>query len=241
MGAQAEEFLDKETFIKKLKGEGTEKFHMNHPLNRMMFEGKLSKTQLRAWIVNMFYYQLNIPMKDAAIISNCPLPKVRRFWIARILEHDGYGKMEGGITGWLKLGEAAGILREDMVSARFLPGVRFSVDSYVNFARTRNWIEGITASLSDLFYEALAERVKAFEKHYRWVKSEGLGYFRSRLIQTKRDSNIALDLAVRYCNTLDLQNRAIEAVAFKNNILWSISDTIYTAYVVREDRLDASL
>ncbi|MCS4538685.1 MAG: pyrroloquinoline-quinone synthase PqqC [Thaumarchaeota archaeon] len=232
--------LDRETFIQKLRGEGNERFHTKHPFNRMMFEGKLTKTQVRAWIVNMFYYQLNIPMKDAAIISNCPIPEVRRFWISRILEHDGYGKVEGGITGWLKLGEAAGIPKDDMISARFLPGVRFSVDSYVNFARTRHWVESVAASLSDLFYEALAERVKAFEKHYRWVKSEGLGYFRSRLIQTKRDSNIALDIAVRYCDAAELQKRAIDAVSFKNDVLWSISDALYTAYVVNEVPLSAS-
>ena len=232
--------LGRETFIQKLRGEGNQRFHTKHPFNKMMFEGKLTKTQVRAWIVNMFYYQLNIPMKDAAIISNCPIPEVRRFWISRILEHDGYGKVEGGITGWLKLGEAAGIPKDDMISARFLPGVRFSVDSYVNFARTRHWVESAAASLSDLFYEALAERVKAFEKHYRWVKSEGLGYFRSRLIQTKRDSNIALDIAVRYCNTAELQKRAIDAVSFKNDVLWSISDTLHTAYVVNGASLSVS-
>src|SRR3970040_2331953 len=236
----ARNLLDRETFIQKLRGEGNERFHTRHPFNKMMFEGKLTKTQVRAWIVNMFYYQLSIPMKDAAIISNCPVPEVRRFWISRILEHDGYASVEGGITGWLKLGEAAGIPRENMVSARFLPGVRFSVDSYVNFARTRTWVEGMAASLSDLFYEALAERVKAFEKTYRWVKSEGLGYFRSRLIQTKRDSNIALDLVVRYCDAAELQKRAIDAVSFKNDVLWSISDALYTAYVVNEVPLSAS-
>jgi len=232
--------LDKETFIKKLRGEGNERFHMKHPFNKMMFEGRLTKTQVRAWIVNMFYYQLNIPMKDAAIISNCPIPEVRRFWISKILEHDGYEKVEGGITGWLKLGEAAGIPKDDMISARFLPGVRFSVDSYVNFARTRYWVESVAASLSDLFYEALAERLKAFEKHYRWVKSEGLGYFRSRLIQTRRDSNIALDIAVNYCDTADLQKRAIDAVSFKNDVLWSISDALHTAYVIDGASLSAS-
>ena len=241
MDAEELELLDRQRFVKKLRGEGAERFHLKHPLNRLMFEGRMTKTQIRAWIINMFYYQLSIPMKDAAIISNCPVPEVRRFWISRILEHDGYASVEGGITGWLKLGEAAGIPRENMVSARFLPGVRFSVDSYVNFARTRTWVEGMAASLSDLFYEALAERVRAFEKHYRWVKSEGLGYFRSRLIQTKRDSNIALDLVVRYCDAKELQKRAIEAVAFKNDILWSISDAIYTAYVVNQGSLQASL
>ena len=32
----------------------------------MMAEGKLSKEQLQGWVANRFYYQISIPVKDAA-------------------------------------------------------------------------------------------------------------------------------------------------------------------------------
>jgi len=41
----------------------------------MMAEGKLTRAQLQGWVANRFYYQIAIPVKDAAIMSNCPGPR----------------------------------------------------------------------------------------------------------------------------------------------------------------------
>ena len=63
-----------------------------------MNEGQLSPEALRGWVANRFYYQRNIPIKDAAILANCPVREVRRAWIHRILDHDGISVkgLEGG-------------------------------------------------------------------------------------------------------------------------------------------------
>ena len=65
-------------------------YHIHHPFHVMMAEGKLTPTQLRGWVANRFYYQIAIPIKDAAILSNCDDREIRREWIQRILDHDGY-------------------------------------------------------------------------------------------------------------------------------------------------------
>ena len=72
-----------------------------------MNEGRLSRRQIQGWVANRFYYQENIPRKDAAILANCPDREVRRRWIRRIHDHDGTAQGEGGIEAWLRLGEAA--------------------------------------------------------------------------------------------------------------------------------------
>ncbi|MCP2937269.1 hypothetical protein NK983_31710, partial [Salmonella enterica subsp. enterica serovar Typhimurium] len=84
-------------------------------------------------------------VKDAAIMSNTPDREIRRQWIQRILDHDGYEitgpdgsvvRDEGGIEAWIKLGIATGLTREEIVDLRHVvPGVRFAVDAYINFAR----------------------------------------------------------------------------------------------------------
>ena len=87
---------------------------------------------MQGWVYNRFYYQISIPLKDAAIISNCPDREVRREWIKRIIDHDGTQGDEGGIEAWLRLGVAIGLKREEITSLRHvLPGVRFAVDAYV--------------------------------------------------------------------------------------------------------------
>jgi pyrroloquinoline quinone (PQQ) biosynthesis protein C len=67
-----------------------------------------------------------------------------------------------------------------------------------------------------------------------WIDARGLEYFRSRLIQARRDSGEALELTVKYCHTRELQNAALNALRFKCELLWSILDSIYlTTFAAR--------
>ena len=77
-----------ESFVAALRAQ-SRRYHDQHPFHRKMNEGKLSPRQIRGWVANRFYYQENIPRKDAAIIANCPDRDVRRRWVQRILDHDG--------------------------------------------------------------------------------------------------------------------------------------------------------
>ena len=129
------------------KGKG---YHIYHPFHVMMYEGKLSKEQLQSWVMNRFYYQISIPLKDAAILSNCPVKEIRKEWIVRILDHDGEGDAEGGIEAWINLGRAVGLKREEVTSLEGVsPGVRFAVDAYINFAKQRTWQESVCSSSTE--------------------------------------------------------------------------------------------
>ncbi len=223
--------LSPDEFVARLRAVGDVGYHDKHPFHGLMNAGKLTREQLQSWVANRFYYQTQIPIKDAAILSNCPERDVRRVWIQRILDHDGADGDEGGIEKWLRLGEAVGLTREEMLDqTRLLPGVRFAVDAYVHFARTRPWIEAVASSLTELFAPALmAKRIAAFEKHYPWVNQDGLRYFRGRLTQAPRDTDFALALVVERCRTRAQQEAAIAALKFKCDLLWAMLDAIYLA------------
>jgi pyrroloquinoline-quinone synthase len=202
-----------------------------------MNEGRLDRRQIQGWTANRFYYQENIPRKDAAILSNCPDRGVRRHWIRRIHDHDGTAEGEGGIEAWLRLGEAVGLTREEMLDERHvIPGVRFAVDAYVNFARTRPWVEAVASSLTELFApDLMAERLAAFERLYTWIDPAGLAYFRARLTQAPLDSEHALEVVTERCRTPEEQSRAVAALSFKNDVLWSMLDAIDRAYSGTEE------
>ena len=223
---------DRETFLENLRAIGARTYHDKHPFHVAMNEGRLSREALRGWVANRFYYQQNIPVKDAAILSNCPLREVRRIWIHRILDHDGAGENEGGIEGWLRLGGACGLSRAELLQERLLqPGVRFAVDAYVNFARTQPWPIAVASSLTELFApDLMAARIAAFEKYYSWIDSRGLDYFRRRVTQARRDSDEALTITLDHCNTPELQREAVRALEFKCDVLWSVLDAIHHAY-----------
>lgn len=224
--------LDRETFIAKLREIGGRAYHDKHPFHVAMNEGRLSREALRGWVANRFYYQCNIPLKDAAILSNCPLREVRRVWIHRIVDHDGNSQNEGGIEAWLRLGQACGLSRDELLQDRHLqPGVRAAVDSYVDLARTKPWPVAIASSLTELFApDLMTTRLAAFEKFYSWIDAAGLDYFRRRITQARRDSDEALEIAVEHCDTRELQDAALRALEFKCNVLWSMLDAIHQAY-----------
>jgi pyrroloquinoline-quinone synthase len=223
-----------ETFVAALR-EQSQRYHDQHPFHRKMNEGGLSREQIQGWVANRFYYQENLPRKDAAILANCPRRDVRRRWIQRILDHDGTAEGEGGIEAWLRLAEAVGLTREEVQDDRHvLPGVRFAVDAYVTFARTRPWTEAVASSLTEMFApDLMAERLAAFERYYPWIDPRGLAYFRARLTQAPRDGEHALQVVTLECQTEDERAAAVAALSFKCDVLWSMLDAIESAYADR--------
>jgi pyrroloquinoline-quinone synthase len=224
----------REEFERRLR-EKESRYHTHHPFHVMMNEGRLSPEAIRGWVANRFYYQATIPMKDGAILSNCPDREVRRAWIVRILDQDGYGEEEGGNEAWIRLGEAVGLGRDDLTSFKHvLPAVRFAVDAYLNFARSRPWQEAVCSSLTEMFApQAHQDRLATWPQHYPWVNPEGLKYFRMRLSQALRDVDDGLRITLEHFNTPALQERAIEILQFKLDVLWTILDAVQLAYCKR--------
>lgn len=231
---------DTDEFVAALRAQ-SRRYHDQHPFHAKMNAGELGRRDIQGWAANRFYYQTNIPRKDAAILANCPEPAVRRRWIRRILDHDGTvdetgTEEEGGIEAWLRLAEAVGLTRAEVLDERHVvPGVRFAVDAYVNFARTRPWTEAVASSLTELFApDLMAQRLAAFEQYYPWIDRQGLAYFRARLTQAPRDSEHALQVVTEYCRTPEERAGAGAALSFKCDVLWSMLDAIDGTYANRQ-------
>lgn len=225
--------LSPEAFTQRLSEEGSRRYHDRHPYHMLMHEGKLTRLQLQAWVLNRYYYQTRIPIKDALILSKSEDPAFRRMWIRRILDHDGTHEGEGGLALWLHLAEGVGLDREEVVSCRsVLPGVRFACDAYVELVRERSLVEAVASSLTEFFApDLMARRLAAWEAHYPWVDRGVLEYFRSRVPRARRDSEEALDFVLRTATTRELQERCVAALIRKCEILWALLDAVYAAYV----------
>ena len=207
-------------------------YHIHHPFNVMLNSGRARPEQIRGWVANRFYYQINIPIKDAAILANCDDRSVRRHWVQRILDHDGYGDDPGGIESWLRLAEAVGLAREEVESLRaVVPGVRFAVDAYVNFARRAPWQEAVCASLTELFApEIHKQRLASWPEHYPWIDQAGLKYFQSRVSLARRDVEFGLAVTLERFRSRAQQERALAILQFKLDVLWQMSDAMSLHY-----------
>lgn len=223
--------LTRDEFEAALRAKG-DYYHIHHPYHVAMYEGRASKEQIQGWVANRYYYQINIPMKDAAIMANCPDGDVRSQWIQRIIDHDGLPGEMGGIEAWLMLGKAVGLDPEQIKSQELvLPGVRFAVDAYVNFARRASWQEAASSSLTELFAPQIHQsRLDTWPQHYPWIDSEGYHYFRSRLGQARRDVEHGLQITLDHYTTFEAQQRMLEILQFKLDILWTMLDAMTMAY-----------
>lgn len=220
-------------FIDELRKEGFAGYHHSHPFMRLLHDGKLTKPQLQGWAIQRYYYQRRMPVKNAAIYAQCPLPEVRRVWALRIMRQVVEDGDQGYFELWLKFCDGLGLKREEVLSAEILPGVRFAVDAYVEFCLTRSWIEGVASTLSELFFsQVLGGRIEAFERHYPWISPEGLEYWRIAQNIVGDGGALVAHILEQHCTAEEWQAKARAAVRFKNGVQWSMLDSIYMAYVV---------
>lgn len=220
-------------FEQRLRAIGAERYHDKHPFHTLLHTGKCTPLQVRAWVINRYYYQSRIPMKDAAFLSRCEDADLRRAWRSRLEDHDGGREDGGGLRRWLKLTEAVG-LDPDFVSSTngVLPATQFAVDAYVRFVRDMPMLDAVAASLTELFAPKIhAARIEGFLGHYSFANETSLSYFRNRLQEAPKDVAFGLQWVLDHADTLEKQNAAANALIFKTNVLWAQLDALYSAYV----------
>ena len=240
-----------EIFYERMQKVGQESYYDKHPFHLLLNEGRLPIEAVRCWIRNRFYYQRNIPVKDAYLLTKLPRD-VRKLWLHRITDHDGddaAGK-PGGIQAWVRLdlgvsaeapagfehkppAEQLTILQQHearLNETDFLPGVRAAVDSYVAFVRDSRWEMGVASSLTEMFApDLIVRRLAALEKLYPAIPSWAYDYFRNRPPQARRDCGEAWAILVPQCRTPELQREAVAALQFKCEVLWKMQDAILAA------------
>ena len=216
----------------QLRAIGEERYHHRHPFHLLMHEGRLTRGQLQAWALNRFYYQSQIPVKDALVLSRSGDAEFRRLWRKRLADHDGARPGDGGIERWLRLAEATGLKRDRVSSGlEVLPAVRYAVNAYLELVSRRTFLESVASSLTEMFSrDLIALRMDALRKHYPWLEA-GLSYFEARLTQGPEDARFALDWVTKHASTRADQELALNALRAKCDILWAQLDALYFAYV----------
>ena len=225
--------MDGAAFEARLREVGRQRYHDKHPFHALLHSGGCTPDQVRAWVINRYYYQSRIPMKDAALISRCADPDLRRIWRSRIEDHDGAPGREGGIARWLRLAEAVGLDRDYVASCRgVLPATRFAVEAYLRFVREASLLEAIASSLTELFAPKIhQERIAGLLAHYDFADDEALSYFKHRLKEAPQDVAFGLKYVLENARSIDQQDAAVAALTFKTDVLWAQLDALHSAYV----------
>lgn len=220
-------------FEARLRAIGAARYHDKHPFHDRLHSGKCTMDQVRAWVVNRYYYQSRIPMKDAAFLSRVEDPALRRIWRRRIEDHDGTDTREGGIARWLKLAGAVGLDPDYVASARgVMPATRFAVDAYVRFVRDMPLLPAVASSLTELFAPDIHKsRIAGLLEHYDFATPETTAYFSHRLTEAPMDVAFGLQWVLDHATTRADQDAAAAALEFKTDVLWAQLDALWSGYV----------
>lgn len=223
----------REDFEARLRQIGAQRYHDLHPFHDRLHGGDCTPEQVQAWVINRYYYQHSIPMKDAAFMSRVEDSNLRRAWRSRMEDHDGSDTNEGGIQRWLRLAEAVGLDPAYVASCDgVLPATRFAVDAYVRFVREKTLLEAVAASLTELFAPKIhANRIEGLLKNYAFADDASLSYFRNRLKEAPKDVAFGLAWVLDHADTAEKQDAAAKALIFKTDVLWSQLDALWGAYV----------
>ncbi|OUS19447.1 pyrroloquinoline quinone biosynthesis protein PqqC [Rhodobacterales bacterium 59_46_T64] len=220
-------------FEARLRQIGAERYHDKHPFHQLLHSGGCSIDQVRAWVINRYYYQTRIPMKDAAFMSRVSDPDLRRAWRSRIEDHDGGVNEGGGIRRWLKLAEGVG-LDPDYVASEvgILPATRFAVDAYVRFVRDAPLLPAMASSLTELFAPTIHKtRIAGLLAHYDFANPNTISYFQHRLTEAPKDVAFGLKWVMDRAISRADQDAAAAALIFKTEVLWAQLDALHSAYV----------
>ncbi len=216
-----------------LRAIGAARYHDLHPFHDLLHGGHLNKGQVQAWALNRYCYQAAIPRKDAALMGRCTDRELRREWLHRITDHDGFGEDAGGIERWLVLTDGLGLPRDYVISTKgALPATRFAVEAYVRFVQDNTLLEAVASSLTELFAPSIhRRRIDGMLANYDFIDETVVAYFRRRLDQAPRDADFALDWVKRHARTAEQQQAVLDALTFKTEVLWAQLDALHHAYV----------
>ena len=206
---------------------GERRYHDKHPFHRRLVAGELSEPQVRSWVENRYYYQKQIPVKDAAVLANLPSASHRRAWISRIYDHDGTDDgSDGGTASWLALARAVGLSDEDVLSERNVAPGNALCGGCLRQLRASASVDRSRGVVAHRTFRA-ARHAAACRRDSRQVSVDRS--FGARVLRTANSlgatrRRLGAELGAEAATTRELQDRCVAALEFKCDVLWCILD-----------------
>ena len=208
-----------------------------HPVRQLLLTGRLTKEQLQWWARNLYHEFSNIHRFFGVRYQKCPVAELRRALIENMIEEEGEDmigrKHPSHAELWRRFGEGVGVPREEMLGYEPLPGIRAALEMYVQLVQQSHWAVAIGTGL--VFEGGGPKRMKeereALERHYPWIPSRALDFFRVHEYHDEGHGNFCVDVIRQHCMELHLQEEMRAAVRSRADIMWLQNDSIYHAFV----------
>ncbi len=229
--------LSPEALILDLQETLRKRYPRPHPVRQLLLTGRLTKEHLQAWVKNQFHEFRNIHRFFGVRYQKCPVPELRRALLENMVEEEGEdlfgGKYPSHAELWVRFAEGTGIPREEISNYVPLPGIRAALEMYVQLVQHSHWAVAIGTGL---VFEGegpkrMREEREALERHYSWIPSLALDFFRAHEYHDEGHGNAVIDVIKRHCMEEHLQKEMREAVKTRTDIMWLQNESIYQSFV----------
>jgi pyrroloquinoline-quinone synthase len=226
--------MEGNAFLDFLQRERTRKYPEPPPFYQALYDGLLSRDDLRLWVKDLYYYwDHGVVYSAGAIFVKTNDEPTRTHMLRRLVDIEGedvVGDLSGSSTPaweelWLRFGDGLGIPRAEVTSWSPMSRTHFAVSTLCTYSRywDWSWLDGIASFYaSDLHGQDYLGRAHiALRKHYG-VSEESLEFFRVYLEDAATHIPWEEQALAYWCCTTERQLTAARALRERLDIEYQL-------------------
>lgn len=158
----------------------SEKHLLQHPFYQRWMEGTLEKAELQRYIENYFPHVEAFPRYVSGVHAQCEDKTTRLALLDNLIEEE-HGS-ENHPELWLRFGEALGLNRQEIESAKTLPQAKILMDTFLSLTK-KSFASGLGAlyAYESQVPQVAQAKIEGLEKFYGVTDERGLAFFKVHL------------------------------------------------------------
>ena len=204
-----------------------------NPFTEKWVKGELSRDQLGAWVCQHYQYVSQFPRWCAAVYAECPDPDARDFLLENIVEEEAGVKH---VDLLIRFGEACGVSRRQVETARQLPTTR-ALTAWCHETSRQSFhvaAAGLLVGLESQVPGIYHRNLPPLKTHYGFSEHE-VEFFAIHIVADEVHGERGYQIVERHCPTLERQAEAVEQVRQATEMRWQYMTGVHRAYVLKED------
>jgi len=204
-----------------------------NPFTEKWVNGELTRAQLGAWVCQHYQYVSQFPRWCATVYGDCPDADARDFLLENIVEEESGVKH---VDLLIRFGEACGVCRHDVETARQLPTTRALTAWCYETARRPFHVAaaGLLVGLESQVPGIYRRNLPPLKTHYGFNDRE-VEFFAIHIEADEVHGERGYQIVERHCTTFARSAEALDQVRQATEMRWQYMTGLHRAYVLKED------
>jgi pyrroloquinoline-quinone synthase len=204
-----------------------------NPFTEKWVNGELTRAQLGAWVCQHYQYVSQFPRWCATVYGDCPDADARDFLLENIVEEESGVKH---VDLLIRFGEACGVSRHDVETARQLPTTRALTAWCYETARRPFHVAaaGLLVGLESQVPGIYRRNLPPLKTHYGFNDRE-VEFFAIHIEADEVHGERGYQIVERHCTTDAMRDEALDQVRQAAEMRWQYMSGLYRAYVAKEE------